>query len=245
MALDPAKINFARVTDFMPIANFNGMGAPPFTTVTKGAVGSNLELGLSADSATATLNNNTISATLEIPNIIAAPSSWSTGRAHLANISGVVASLGGAAVAGLLANTDGDGANHLMRVPNCWDRAHPIYFRPVWATSSTTTTQLLKTDFAYTSITPGTTQLIAPLTALDTAVPDSSPVGTARVPIVGTNGVLNGGTLTAAQTYITLLMERKAGTTVTGNVWLIGLEIEYTPRYGLYHRRSEAAAWQA
>ena len=60
----------------------SGTNSKPAIKITKGAVGSSLETGLSADAAAATLNNNTIAATLTVTgDIVQAPTFTGTAAA--------------------------------------------------------------------------------------------------------------------------------------------------------------------
>lgn len=67
----PYVVRYNHVTGKLMVFTSGGftpegeISAPSFT-VTKGAILANTELGLSADAATATVNNNTIAATLEL-----------------------------------------------------------------------------------------------------------------------------------------------------------------------------------
>lgn len=240
MALDPVKLNLHRGVDFIPVTAFTGIGP---MWLSKGAIVASTEIGILDDSADNIIGNNAISAA----QMLLGPASMGSGNPYLAEI-------GTIGLVGLRTNTDGDDVHHLMRIPLHWDHKYPVYVRVVWATASTTNSDTVTWKVLFNLLEPTTTllnRLIAPATALDTAIPQDTVVGGFGPQVMVTeNGVINADTLTPdvpakPYQYIQLLVEMDAKEEeLTEDLFLVGLEFEYTPRLGLYHRRQEANAWR-
>ena len=233
-----------REVEYIPIVQWAGMGAAPVITVVGGDA-SITAIGLSDDADDAALAKTAATNRTGITGV-QPPKTWETGKAELRNVQGVPLGHGGFAISGLLCNVDADGCRHFMRIPNCWDRDYPIYYRGVWSAASTTTSEVLPHIFSVGFFSPGDTQLSATALATpDTAMPDLNPTSVSRSILVSGNAVTNGGTIASDKRYIYWTLERGVGTTITGNLFLLGIEIEYTPRYGTRHNVAEAVAWTA
>lgn len=196
--LSANKIKMVRQIDFIPITEFNGLGA----------------------------------ATTVLDSIGAGDP--------------VFQEIGTTGLNGLLMASDGDDIRHFMRIPTNWDRDHPIYVRVVWSSASTTSADTIDWVVLFDQIEPETTggTVIAPATALDTAIAQDTVHGTANVVQKTANGVINGGTLLDASEYISFLVEMHdfaAGLTEDKN--LLGIEFEYTPKFDAGQRGSEARAF--
>jgi hypothetical protein len=139
--------------------------------------------------------------------------------------------------------TAGDVVAHMMAIPGHWDKDHPSRIRVVYSTASTTAADKHDWIVLYTGITPEVTELIAPATALDTAIAlDDLDSGTAHTIQASAWGVWNAGTLTAANEFLSFSVELDA-TDAAEVISLYGVQLEFTPKmtrdYGTPQREGE------
>lgn len=145
-----------------------------------------------------------------------------------------------------LAATNDDIA-HLMLVPSDWDRHNKIYVRGVWSTQSTTTSDTMTLLFNYLAITPETTAIAVPATALDTAIAADNPVGTANVLQRTSAGVINPKGIADAALYLAFKFTATLSAGLAEKVYFHGVEFEYTPKLSrnFARRKLEGDAWEA
>lgn len=238
MALDPAKLSFVRWTDFIPVTAFSGMGDAPTITIIGGDA-SIVAIGLGDDADGSALSK--VAATTRTGAAgVQPPRSSASGNPVLGEISA-------SGVMGLLMNTNGDEVRNFMRIPNKWDRQHPIYLRVAWTTNSITVADTVLWQFRYNLMVPNTTQLgSSPVTELDTILVADNALATQRVIQLTEKGKINARSISNTDEYIffTVEMGAKAGG-LAESLWFVGLEVEYTPRLGRYHRRVEGEPWAA
>lgn len=139
-------------------------------------------------------------------------------------------------ITGLRMNTATDDVVHFMELPDDFDIKYPMYVR-VWYTGENTlasaTNKGMFWRVRYTAVTPGTTAAASPTTALSTAITAHSPSATAlaiaHTPAAN-QGKLNGETFSQANEAVIWRVERQLVDGWTDNVFLLGLELIYTPR---------------
>lgn len=244
MGLGSGALNRFRATDYIPITQFSGLA--PITTVTKAAILTAGEIGVSADAAEFTANNNTIAA-----------SRSSTLPVRLSSV-GVAASAltpylkemttGG--IVGLVMPTVGDQVGHFMQFPLHWDRRQDVKIRVLWTVDSHDDGETIDWSFLYRRCTPNTAGLsntlrVVPTTALDTVIPqDKIITGADYLDLVHRTeaGVLKSRTFTNLEQYIQFLIRVDAfDAGMTEDKFLLGVEFEYTPRTGRgLHRKGRA-----
>lgn len=239
---------------YIPATQFTGVAAinaytPAGTitaTITKGAIVSGTEIGLSADSTAGVLTNNTIAATrvLSAPGIAftgtaAAPTMYGAGTLTAASAAPFGRLVSTNAVVGLKTNTDGQDIGTFIPVPFDLDRSNPVNFRIVWTSASNDTADTVLWKVFYGNYGSGT--LIANAsTALDTVVPTDNVLGM-RMLHITEPGVLNANKLTSDYVELLVEMDTKA-VGLSEDIWLLGLELEYTVQIGRYARGRRAQA---
>lgn len=228
--MDPSKLTFPRQVDFIPVGSFLGMGGPPTITIVGGDA-SITAIGLADDADNASLAKTAATNRTGIQGV-QPPASAGAGIPVMREMSN-----GG--ICGLFMEAAGDDVAHFMRIPNNWDRRQDIYVRAVWTSASTTANDGITWKFLYTPLILSTAANLVstvPATALDTEIPEDEVSTTAYTPQVTPNGILNGGTLLDTQTYIKFLMEMQAfDAGLTEDKFLLGVEFEYTMRFGDQH----------
>lgn len=234
MSMNPNKLAFMRQTEFIPINAFTGLGAEP--TITTTADASITALGLSDAANDAALANATTGYTGITG--VQPGRSWGVGNAVLSEISTF-------GLAGLLMNTASYDVAHLMQIPPHWDRNFPIRVRVVWTSAAASsgakrvTWKVMTKTLAF-----GTTVLAAAATVLSTLIVEQTPSGTAYILEATNKGVIDKTTLTATMTHLAFLVELQALTSFADDKWLIGVEFEYTPRFGRGRNQREARSWE-
>jgi hypothetical protein len=129
------------------------------------------------------------------------------------------------------------------------DTQHPIYVRCLWTSNSATLTDDVTFIVQYKNIViDGTTTPEKPSagigTGLNTPIAEDRVLGTYQLQATSW-GKLDGGALAGPETFLALEVEMDAtDVDVAGdeNVWLLGLELEYTPLDGPTSRPLEAKA---
>lgn len=145
---------------------------------------------------------------------------------------------------GLLMDTAADEVSHFMRIPTNWDRDNNIYVRMIYATSSVTATDDITWQFLYGLYTPNTDALAAPATALDTPLVLETVTGVdftlerSDVP-----GILNGGTISDANLYMSFTCVELLETGIAEDIFLLGVEFEYTVKQDHGNLVTEPEAW--
>ena len=150
-------------------------------------------------------------------------------------------------IMGLKMNNNGDSVNHLCPLPSDVDRYNPVYVYVRWCSGSSTTTDSVLWKVFYKEITPDTTQLSATIsTALDTAIADDACLGTAYVDQRTPAGKISRCSIAEAALDLALKVEMDTKTDITEDIFLLGLELEYTPRLSdTLTRKVEAMPWKA
>lgn len=143
-----------------------------------------------------------------------------------------------------------DDIAHTMIVPSDWDRHQPIYVRVIWASEAAAVGDRdITWKFMYAELTPGVTAIAAPTTVLDTVLVAQAPLGTAKTfERSATAGKINANAIADASLYWSFIVEMDAfDAAFTEDKYLIGVELEYTPKPGAYsaHSQREGLAWVA
>lgn len=120
------------------------------------------------------------------------------------------------------------------------DITKQMRFRVIQTQTSTTATDSADWIVTYTPIVLGTTVLIAPATALSTAIPAASlSPGVADVLFATSFGVLNRNTIPQTAEYLAVMVQAHAiGTYSADELKFVGLEVRYTPRRTAGPRRN-------
>lgn len=151
----------------------------------------------------------------------------------------VFAEIAASGISGFQINAAGDTAATLIDLQEV-DITKQIRFRLIWTQSSTTATDTVDWIILYTPIVLGTTVLIDPATALDTVVPlANASSGVASVLQASGFGVINRNKIPNTAEYLAVSIEADAiGTFSADEVYLMGLEVRYTPRRTAGPRRN-------
>lgn len=155
--------------------------------------------------------------------------------------------IGTTGLVGCLTDTAGDDIGHTMAIPTNWARNQPIRVRAIWESAAAAVGDRdITWKFLYTLLIPDTTALIVPATALDTVIVADVPLGTALTIQRSPAGVINANTIGDTVLYMAFLMEMQAfNAALSEDKHLIGVEFEYTPRFGQGKPSPEARAWSA
>lgn len=151
----------------------------------------------------------------------------------------VTVEIGTSGIAGAPIGAAGDMFSTIWPVFNV-DSKKQMRFRVIWTQTSTTATDTVDWIVTYTPLILETTAIVAPVTALSTAVTlaDASS-GVANVIQGSAFGVLNRATLTDTTEFLSLRVEADAiGTFSADEIIFLGLEIRYTPRMTAGPRRN-------
>lgn len=213
--------------DFIPINLFEKIYS---FTVANGTVGTNMELGIDVNTASAeVVGKSGVTADRQlITNTPVLAHSAAAGNPPFEEI-------GTTGHVGCKMNTAGDSAQLFMRIPNKWDFRNRLRFRAIWATDSVTLADTVTWKVLYKNLIPGAAALIVPATALSTVITADSPSATAKAPLQSPWGILDGGTLDRTapyNEYLGLLLEMDAKVAISEDIWALGLEVEYTGRRG-------------
>lgn len=266
---NPQILRIIRKRSFLPASMFaiqqkaftpaGTISKPSFTVEASGAIGSNMEIGLSADAASATVEGGTgITAqrTLTTTSPVGVPTLTGTAVAidTLLQSAGAGNPLyvenGTLGLMAFLMNTNGDDARFFGRIPGDFDRRQPLKVRTVFSTQSLTAADTIVWKFLYKTLIAGTTAIAAPATALDTAIASTTVVGTADVLQVSPWGVINANKIASGNgapehwAFIAEMDTKAVG--LSENIHFYGLEFEYTRKLTRMSRRGkQAEAWQA
>ena len=126
-----------------------------------------------------------------------------------------------------VANTNS--INHVMAIPTDWDRRQDIKMRCLFAATAAngSSTPVL----TYTQLISGTTVLIAPATAIDTAIGAYTDVTTLTASQLMTTGwgIINAGTILDTADFLAFLLT--FGVTAISYAYFLGIEFEYAPKF--------------
>jgi hypothetical protein len=118
-----------------------------------------------------------------------------------------------------------------MGIPKNWDRRNDILVRVVWTSASSTVADTITWKFLYSEIGSGAT-IIAPATALDTVLVIDNVLGTTKCHKTA-SGVIKGGSINDTADFLPFLVDMEAfAGGLSEDKWLLGVEFEYTPRFG-------------
>ena len=227
----------SRQTKFIPVSQFTGVDNVPLFTLTKGASAAEDPVKPSVDANDFTLNVSTLSATRTSKNVVGARRSFGTGTNPLAHPNAC-----GMAVLGPMSATHF--VVHMMELPSHWDREHDIGVRVAWLASIALTTKVILWTVAQNSFIPGTDTLDAyPTTALDTVIASDSAEGN-KVISLTPQGIINGKTFGDTVKFISFKVTLTSFDVTSP--YLVGLELEYTPKVGRWSRKSsQGRPWRA
>jgi hypothetical protein len=156
----------------------------------------------------------------------------------------VMAEISTFGIVGCLMAFAGDDIAHVMAIPTNWARNQPIRVRAIWECAAAAVgARDITWKFLYSLITPDTTALIVPATALDTAIAVDVPLGTANTVQRSPAGIINANTIGDTVLYMSFLMEMDAfHADLSEDKHLLGVEFEYTVRMG-HGKPLEGPAW--
>lgn len=135
-------------------------------------------------------------------------------------------------VMGLLMNTAADEVNHQMLLPGDLDITKPIRVRLHWTSGSSDTADTVTWKVRYLKIVPDTTAIVSAATALDVVVAEDNALGTAYIHQTSSWGAILPAVTAFADNVEVIQWEvemdaKAAG--LTEDLFLMGLELEYTP----------------
>lgn len=238
MSMNPNMLDFQRQTDFIPVKKFNGLTGPPTIIVPGGnAPDTDTGIGLLADSNGTTLTKTSAN---EKVGIVGVQPPVSAGTGHP-----VMQEIGTIGLSGLVCGLN-NRVYHFLQIPPKWDRNHPICVRVVWsseaaAVGSKSLTWKIQYALSQIDVTAG----FGTVAGLDTDIAADTPKGTAKTLQLTENGIINAGSLASAMTHIAFWVLLSVVTSFLDVKYLLGLEIEYTPRFGRGQNRYEAPIWEA
>lgn len=260
------KIRYRRFRTFIPVTHFSGLqqkafipagsSANPTLTIAKAAGTASTSPLLETDANGARLVNNTIAADRTgITGIIAGaftgtPVAIDTLIQSAGAGNPLIKNINALGLMGLLCASAGDDIRHTMLIPSDLDRAKPVYFRAHWASAAAAVgARTITWKVMYKALVPGTTALAAPSTVLDTPIAAQAPKGTAYTIERSPAGVLNRGSLLGTNKDAlmwSLILEMDAfDAAFVENKYLLGLELEYTPKLSNYSKSGpEAPKWR-
>ena len=131
-------------------------------------------------------------------------------------------------ITGIQINQANDAISHVWMVPYDFDRSKQMRFR-VWASSSSTDADAETITLTYSALTASGT-LVAPITALSTAIPAVTFSATANALTVTDFGILNRNTLATDTAFMNLSVASTMTNASANEISLLGLEVRYTPR---------------
>lgn len=232
MALARNAVGNFRDWLYLPYTMF---GMAPRTTITKGAILSSGEVGVSADGDAFGLNNNAITATQH--------SFAPIKRASLADAIGAAATeeeITTSGIAGLKMNTAGMNVSGIMPIPPRWDLRQKIRVAVVYTTAAAAVgARTIDWIFTYKPLRRSTASNLLTTTkvALDTAIASDVPSGVAYTPEVTEFGIIGPGDLKGSQSggfgldFLTFNVEMDAfNAALTEDKFLLGLIFEFTER---------------
>jgi hypothetical protein len=232
--LSSSRIHSVRQTDFLPVTSFSGLDGGSLFTLTKGESVATLDAPKpSADADNFTLNISNLTATVTSTSVVGGRVSAGTGRPVLTEI-------GATGAVGLLMTSALNDVRHFMKIPSHWDRNHKVDVRFIWSSEAAAVgARDITWVFKYAFLTPGTTAIAAPVSALTFAA--QAPTGTAKVlerSPTAKEWDLSGQVSTVM--YLHLMAQMSAfNAALSENKYLIGLEFEYTPRLGRFKSQTK------
>ena len=131
-------------------------------------------------------------------------------------------------ITGIQVNQANDAISHVWMVPYDFDRSKQMRFR-VWSTTSSTDGDAETFTVTYTILTASGT-LVAPITALDTAIPALTLGATANALNVTDFGIINRNTLLSTTAFLNLNVACTMTNASANEISILGLEVRYTPR---------------
>ena len=215
---------------YIPVTQFTGI--IPLVAVQSSVAG--VVSTIMPDADNFVFGKNTATARVSSSAVVLAPASdFSTSAYNGRTIQAVSTNV---PITGMRMNSATDDVVHFMELPDDFDITYPMYVR-VWYTGENTlasaTSKGMFWRVRYTAVTPGTTAAASPSTALSTAITVHSPSATAlainHTPAAN-QGKINGSTFTQANEAVIWRVERQLIDGWTDNVFLLGLELIYTPR---------------
>ena len=216
------NILWKRKEIYIPVERFSGL---QLQAIVSGGQTYTALLQISPDSALAQLGKTTTTS-YTIPG-----RTFGINLASLGTGARIVREIEALAMTGMLMTTDGDDVQHVMMLPSDLDRNHTMGVRVHWTSAAAAVgSRALLWRVRFLPVTAGTTALILPATALDTAIAAQAPAGTSSVIERTGRGIINASTLAAARTHIAWRVEAQTITSFTENKYLLGLEIDYVPR---------------
>lgn len=238
MSLDAAKLKLPRRVDPILVSEFS-CWVPRFQVNASGAIGSNMEIGLSANAATATVEGGTGITAARLLNEATGPTfNWASGYDNLK-----LESLPAGKILGVMFSIVHAGPRHFMRIPDYWDRHQPMRIRVIWYSNATAVgTRTITWAFIWEAVTlesaatlpTNPAGVLNPLIALDTCL------GVNKTFHASPWGTLPAKSLADTVNYLHFAL----GCSAIGAGWagdgsddpfLVGLEIEYTPFLGRVH----------
>lgn len=227
MGLSGRKINATRHTQFISAADFN-LKLPTLRVNSSGAIGGTMELGLSADANTATLeggagitaqrdlltNPTNVYASINDPTVV---------------IEKVASTI---AMVGCKMNATSDILRHVMAFPRHWATHKPIKARVHAMCASISPSELGVISVGITPQNAGVAWGAGPTGATFTT--QVVPVGTTLYPIVSAWATPSYSWAQLNEDYPSpacmLIYALRSTFTITGDFWLTGVEFEYTPK---------------
>jgi len=124
------------------------------------------------------------------------------------------------------------------------DPRYATHFRVHWTSGSSTTADTATWIATYLALVAHDTAIIEPVTALDIAIPEDTVSGAYDYQLTDW-GSLDGGTFTQETEAIALRVELDAfAAGLTEDVFFLGLEIRYTPKYFQSKGSMRHEAWE-
>lgn len=245
------KYTLMRQRLYIPVTAFSGLQQKSFApagtlTITGGQAGT-VPIGIASDVNGAALSKTSATDRTGITGFngtaVPANSLWvsaGSGNPPLTEIgvSGCVA---------LLMSTASHDIRTCFAIPTWWDRRHSIRFRVHWTSEAEAVgDRTIDWRVWYRTVKPGDA-ILMPTEFLHTPIPTSlAPTGVARALEVTDWGVLNAKAIGDDDVMLVVGVEMDAfNASFVENKYVVGLELEYTPRFSRRSMMAEGQPWTA
>lgn len=242
MSMDSSKLSVARQTTFIGIHQFSSM-IPMLVVESSGSILANAEIGLSANTDSASLEGGT---GITAQRILKDSKNPVGARDYIDPANLRLRVMGATGLQAILFPTGAInvGPRHFMPIPSEWDKDHPVYVYVYWECGSGQQAASVTWRLLFEIISLGSSPQWGgtPLGQLDTAISAVSPVTAGDVQYRTGPGVFAAKRFKTSSTGVTdpvpRLLSFALGTAAisgwTGGKtpFLYGIEFEYTPRWG-------------
>lgn len=228
--LGASKIASVRQRMFIPVNNFTGLeiAAPTMTIGAIGAASTVRQIGIESDLGDEPLVSSDIASDATGVTGVQKPPIASAGPGAPELIE-----IGTLGLMGMLLDSASDAIRHLMLIPSEWNRKHKVDVRIIWSSEAAAVGDRDVTwRFYYRPVAHGSSAMAVPTDFL--GFDAQAPTGTAKaLERSATAEELDLSAYDSSYQYLFIMLVLNAfDAAFTENKYLLGVEFEYTPRYG-------------